>query len=330
MSVFGDVELDLLTEGLEPPPRAELIDGRSVARRLRAEVRREIARLPDEAATCGLATVMVGVNEAAAVYERRLRALAGRLGIGYRHLWLADGCPTRDVARVVDQLNSDPSVHGILLLRPFPSGVSETDVFARLDPAKDIEAVHPENAGLLAMGTPRFEPSTPAAAFHMLDTWLDATGQDRARFYRGATIVVVGRSNNVGKPALALGHARGAIVVSCDEWASRTGNLAEVTLRADVLIVAAGVPNLIGPEHVADGAVLLDVGINPVTDPESGRTRMVGDIDLPAVLHHARAATPVPGGVGPVTDVWLMRNCVRAASLRAGGEGAACATTPGR
>jgi methylenetetrahydrofolate dehydrogenase (NADP+) / methenyltetrahydrofolate cyclohydrolase len=175
--------------------------------------------------------------------------------------------------------------------------------------------LHPENPGRLALGTPRFLPSTPASAFHILDGWSDATGQDRVRFYRGATIVVVGRSNNVGKPAPALTHARGAVVISCDEWASRAGHLAEFTVQADVLIAVAGVPNLISAEHVSDGAVLVDVGINPVTDPDTGLVRPVGDIDLPAVMHPARAATPVPGGVGPVTDVWLMKNCVQAAAL---------------
>ncbi|WP_285660056.1 bifunctional 5,10-methylene-tetrahydrofolate dehydrogenase/5,10-methylene-tetrahydrofolate cyclohydrolase, partial [Actinomycetospora sp. NBRC 106375] len=204
-------------------------------------------------------------------------------------------------------------MHGILLLRPFPADIPEPVLFSVLDPHKDIEAVHPENAGLLALGTPRFVPSTPASAFHILDGWLDATGQDRRRFYRSATIVVVGRSNNVGKPALALGHARDAVVISCDEWASHSGHLAEFTRRADVLIVAAGVPDLISAEHVADGAVIIDVGINPVPDPETGRIRLVGDVDLPAVLHQVRAATPVPGGVGPVTDVWLMKNSVTAA-----------------
>jgi methylenetetrahydrofolate dehydrogenase (NADP+) / methenyltetrahydrofolate cyclohydrolase len=298
---------------IERPVRSELLDGRLVAKELKEQVRGELELLSSAGVGCGLATIMVGEDYAALAYERRLRRLAHELGIGYRHYWLDATAAPDEVGRVVDQLNTDPAVHGILLLRPLPAHVPEPAVFSRLDPAKDIEALHPENAGLLALGTPRFLPSTPASAFHILDGWLDASGQDRVRFYRGATIVVVGRSNNVGKPALALGHARDAVVISCDEWASRSGHLAEFTLRADVLIVAAGVPNLISAEHVNDGAILVDVGINPVTDPESGRVRMVGDIDLPAVLHLARAATPVPGGVGPVTDVWLMKNCVQAA-----------------
>lgn len=298
---------------IERPPRSELLDGRVVAKELKEQVRGELETLRAANIGCGLASIMVGEDYAALAYERRIRRLADELGIGYRHYWLASTASVGEVCRVVEQLNLDPAVNGILLLRPLPGQIPEAEVFRRLDPVKDIESLHPENAGLLALGTPRFLPSTPASAFHILDGWLDATGQDRTRFYRGATIVVVGRSNNVGKPALALGHARDAVVISCDEWASRSGHLAEFTLRADVLIVAAGVPNLISDEHVSDGAVLVDVGINPVTDPESGRVRLVGDIDLPAVLHLARAATPVPGGVGPVTDVWLMKNCVQAA-----------------
>lgn len=297
---------------VELPPRAELLDGRAVARRLTAEVRREYCRLQQTGRSCGLATVMVGLSYEAVAYEKRLRMLSERLGFGYRHYWLDASASTEDVAQVVEQLNHDRGVHGILLLRPLPVQVEEADVFARLDPGKDIEAVHPENAGLLALGRPRFLPSTPAAAFHVLDRWLDSTGEDRKSFYRSSTIVVVGRSNNVGKPALALGHEREAVVISCDEWASRSGHLADFTRRADVLIVAAGVPNLIGAEHVADGAVLLDVGINAVDDPVTGSVRLVGDIDLPAVLHLARAATPVPGGIGPVTDVWLLKNCLDA------------------
>jgi len=173
--------------------------------------------------------------------------------------------------------------------------------------------VHPENAGLLALGTPRFVPSTPAAVFHVLDGWLADQGHDPVDFYRNATVAVVGRSSNVGRPAVALAFQRQAVVVSCDEWASRTGRLAEQTRRCDVLIVAAGVPGLIGAEHVAPGAIVLDVGINPVTG-DDGRIRLVGDVALDDVAGIARAVTPVPGGIGPVTDVWLMRNTAIAAA----------------
>jgi methylenetetrahydrofolate dehydrogenase (NADP+) / methenyltetrahydrofolate cyclohydrolase len=296
---------------------AQVIDGRAVAKLLKDDVRAERAAMDS---TCGLATVLVGSDYAAGAYERRLRRVAGELGIEYRHYFLGADTDQRAVERVVRQLGADPAVHGILVLRPLPAHIDEGAVFQALDPAKDIESVHPENAGLLALGTPRFVPSTPAAVFHVLDGWLDteaeAGGEDRAAFYRRATIAVVGRSNNVGKPAVALGFARQATVLSCDEWASRSGRLAALTRSADVLVVAAGVPGLIGAEHVAEGAVVLDVGINPVTDDATGRVRLVGDVDLAAVAPRARAVTPVPGGIGPVTDVWLMRNTVAAAAAQ--------------
>jgi methylenetetrahydrofolate dehydrogenase (NADP+) / methenyltetrahydrofolate cyclohydrolase len=202
-------------------------------------------------------------------------------------------------------------------LRPLPPHVNEAVVFRAIDPCKDIEAVHPENAGLLALGVPRFVPSTAASAFHLLDTWLDEVGEDRADFYHRSLIVVVGRSNNVGKPAISLGYDRQAAVASVDEWASRTTGLGPHTRRAGVLIVAAGKPGLIKAEHVSENAVVIDVGINPQTGPD-GRVHMVGDVDFASVAPRVRAITPVPGGVGPVTDVWLLRNTVTAARLLAG------------
>jgi methylenetetrahydrofolate dehydrogenase (NADP+)/methenyltetrahydrofolate cyclohydrolase len=156
-------------------------------------------------------------------------------------------------------------------------------------------------------------PSTPAAVFHVLDEWLDAVGEDRAAFYHRSLITVVGRSSNVGKPAVSLAYDRQAAVESVDEWASRSGRLGFYTRRADVLIVAAGVPGLIRAEHVRPGAVILDVGINQVIDPVTGAGRLVGDVDFHAVAPRARAITPVPGGIGPVTDVLVIRNTVTAA-----------------
>jgi len=293
---------------------AEVIDGQAYAKALKDEVQLAITQILEVGVNCGLATIMVGSDYAALAYERRLRRLAGQLGVDYRHYWLGPEVTLDAVVRVVRQLNTDPAVHGILVLRPLPQQVLEAEVFQALDPCKDIESVHPENAGLLALGTPRFVPSTPASVFHILDGWLDAVGEDRPGFYRRSTIVVVGRSNNVGKPTVSLGYARNAAVVSCDEWASRTGRLAEHTRLADVLVVATGVVGLIRGEHVRDGAVVLDVGINPVTDEATGKVHMVGDVDFTTVAAKARAITPVPGGVGPVTDVWLMRNTAAAAA----------------
>ena len=206
--------------------------------------------------------------------------------------------------------------------------IHEPTVFAALSVLKDVEAVHPENVGLLALGTPRYLPSTAAAVFHILDTWLKQQGHDLEDFYRRSSIGVVGRSSNVGKPAVSLAYARQAVVISVDEWASRLGRLAELTLQADVLVVAAGVARLIGAEHVKEGAIVLDVGINRCEDPISREVHMIGDVDTAAAATRARAITPVPGGIGPVTDIWLLRNTIAAArNIAAARPGTVWSTT---
>jgi methylenetetrahydrofolate dehydrogenase (NADP+)/methenyltetrahydrofolate cyclohydrolase len=280
-------------------------------------VAREVETLYADGVSCGLATVLVGGDYSARAYERRLRRVADLLSVPYRCVPLPASAPEPEIIAAIGALNADPAVTGVLVLRPLPPGVREPEVFRALSPDKDIESVHPENAGLLALGTPRYVPSTAASVFHLLDTWLDSrlpgSAQARADFYHRSLIVVVGRSNNVGKPAVSIAYDRQAAVESVDEWASKTSGLGPHTRRADVLIVAAGRPGLIRAEHVKAGAVVIDVGINPVTDPATGRVRMTGDVDFETVAPRARAITPVPGGVGPVTDVWLLRNTVHAA-----------------
>ncbi|MGN9786050.1 bifunctional 5,10-methylenetetrahydrofolate dehydrogenase/5,10-methenyltetrahydrofolate cyclohydrolase [Nonomuraea sp. ZG12] len=293
---------------------AQVIDGRACARALKASVAAEIEQLREERLPIGLATVMVGGTYGSLAYERRLRRLAADLDVPYVPRKLPVTVSQAELDDTIAELNAAPGVSGILILRPLPPHLSEAATFQSIHPAKDIEAVHPQNAGLLALGVPRYVPSTAASAYHLLDTWLDSVGEDRADFYHRSLIVVVGRSNNVGKPAVSLGYDRQAAVESIDEWASRTGTLGRHTRRADVLIVAAGRPGLIRAEHVNDHAVVIDVGINPRTGPD-GVTHMVGDVDHDTVAPRVRAITPVPGGVGPVTDVWLLRNTVAAARL---------------
>jgi methylenetetrahydrofolate dehydrogenase (NADP+)/methenyltetrahydrofolate cyclohydrolase len=295
---------------------AQLIDGRKIAHVLKAEVAAEVGRLHGDGVQCGLATVLVGEHYSSRAYVRRIGRVATELGVAHEAIPLPGTATQDEVLATVDQLNRDPAVSGILILRPLPAHIAEAEVFRALAPAKDIESVHPENAGLLALGTPRFVPSTAASVFHLLDSWLEANGEDRARFYHRSLIVVVGRSSNVGKPAISLAHDRQAAVMSVDEWASREGRLGWHTRQADVLVVAAGVAGLIRAEHVRPGAVVLDVGINPVTDPMTGRVRLVGDVAFDEARSRARAIAPVPGGVGPVTDVWLIRNTVAAARAR--------------
>jgi len=296
---------------------AQIIDGRAAARELKADLATAAKELRGDGLGIGLATVMVGDEFSSVAYERRLRRLATELDVPHLSRRLPATAGQASVTSVVEELNADPSVSGILLFRPLPPHIDEAAVFRAIDPAKDIEAVHPENAGLLALGIPRFVPSTAASVFHLLDTWLDSVGEDRADFYHRSLIVVVGRSNNVGKPCVSLGFARQAAVESVDEWASSSGGLARHTRQADVLVVAAGRAGLVTAEHVRDGTVVIDVGINALTTPD-GTVHMVGDVDFDAVAPRARAITPVPGGVGPVTDVWLLNNTVLAAQLAAG------------
>ena len=290
-----------------------IIDGAKIAQSLKDDVAAEAKALSSRGIHCGLATVLLGTDYSSRSYQRRLARLATELDVPHRMVRLPADCSPDRVLATLRQLNDDESVSGVLVLRPLPPQLDEAAVFRALAPVKDIEAVHPENAGLLALGTPRYVPSTAAAVFHVLDSWLDAAGEDRAAFYHNALMVVVGRSNNVGKPLVSLAYDRQTAVESIDEWASRTGRLGWHTRRADVLVVAAGRPRLVRAEHIREGAVVLDVGINPQRDPATGSIRMTGDVDFDSVAPRSRAITPVPGGIGPVTDVWLLRNTVAAA-----------------
>jgi methylenetetrahydrofolate dehydrogenase (NADP+) / methenyltetrahydrofolate cyclohydrolase len=301
---------------------ARLIDGRRYAAELRAALTAEVRELAGHGTRPGLATVLAGDSYPAHAYERRVRRLAEHLGFHYTRELLSGDVAEADAVAAVGKLDADPRISGILILRPLPPQVSEAALYRALDPRKDIEAVHPANAGLLALGRPRFVPSTPASAFHLVDRYLIETGRDPATVYECSNVVVVGRSANAGRPAIALGMERGATVVSCDVHSYSSGLLYQHTRAADILIVATGVPGLVSAAHVKDGVIAVDVGINPVTDPVSGRVRLVGDLDTASVATRAEAVTPVPGGVGPVTDVWLLHNTITAAR-RAQGVAAA-------
>ena len=294
---------------------AHVIDGEAVAEELRGEVEATRRSLRDRGVRPGLATVLAGEDYAAQAYERRLRRLAEELGCHYTAEALAPNVEQADALAVVGKLNADPRISGILILRPLPTQITEGDIYRTLDPLKDVEAVHPVNAGLLALGQPRFVPSTPASVFYLLDRYVEETGRDPQTFYNGLDLVLVGRSNNVGKPAVWLGLARGATVVSCHHFTSEAGRLAEHTRTADILIVAAGVPGVVTGAMVREGVIAIDVGINPVRDEPSGKVRLVGDLDFASVAERAEALSPVPGGVGPITDVWLLRNVLEASRL---------------
>jgi len=294
--------------------RSTIIDGREYAAELMEEVKDGVDALDGKV---GIATLLVGEDYAAQVYQRRVARHAHDAGIFARSERLPADASLPRVLALLDELDRDARISGILVLRPLPPHLPESDILRALPRLKDVEAQHPENAGLLALGTPRFTPSTAAAAFHMLDRYMAAAGRDPALAYDGLDLVVVGRSTNVGKPAAILGLARNATVISAHKHTADAGRLAEHTRMADLLVVAAGVPGLITGGFVREGAIVVDIGINAVPGPD-GATKLVGDVDTESVLPLVEAVSPVPGGVGPVTDVWLLRNALVAARLARG------------
>jgi methylenetetrahydrofolate dehydrogenase (NADP+) / methenyltetrahydrofolate cyclohydrolase len=294
---------------------AVVIDGTAIAEELRATIEDELKVLRLSEVRPGLATVLVGEDFAARAYERHVRRLCEALEYRYVSECLPDDVELADVVSSLGKLNADPRITGILVLHPLPAHIPEAEVNNAVDPLKDIEAVHPHNAGLLAQGRPRFLPSTPASCYYLLDSYVRSTGDDPATYYTGRTIVVVGRSNSVGKPAQWLGLQRDATVVACHSRTHAAGKLAAFTRLADILIVAAGARGLVTGDMVREGVVAVDVGIHAVKDEATGKTRMVGDLDFDGVAARAEAITPVPGGVGPITDVWLVGNALMAAAM---------------
>jgi methylenetetrahydrofolate dehydrogenase (NADP+)/methenyltetrahydrofolate cyclohydrolase len=289
-----------------------LIDGRAFAGELLDDVRADVADLRDAGYPVGIATLLVGDDYAASVYQRRIDRHANAVGVVSRPVQMSGDSTFAEVVGKIAELDVDPDITGILVLRPLPGHIDDARVFAHLPVLKDVEAQHPENAGLLALGTPRFVPSTAAAAFDMLDRYMRGSGHDPRTAYDGLDLVIVGRSNNVGKPAAILGLQRNATVISAHKHTYDAGRLPEHTRQADLLIVAVGVPRMITAEHVRPGAIVVDIGINPVTGSD-GKVHLVGDVDTESVLPHVRAVSPVPGGVGPITDAWVLRNTVAAA-----------------
>jgi methylenetetrahydrofolate dehydrogenase (NADP+) / methenyltetrahydrofolate cyclohydrolase len=295
----------------------KVIDGNALAKELHASVEDELQILRLSAVQPGLATVLIGEDYGAQAYERHVRRLAEELEYRYVREHLASNVELAEVIATIGKLNADPRISGILVLQPLPPHLPEAEINWALDPLKDVEGVHPVNAGLLAQGRARFIPSTAAACFYILDSYVRSQGYDPATFYRGRTLVVVGRSNGVGKPAQWLGLQRDATVVTCHSGTFEAGRLADFTRQADILIAATGEAALISGDMVHDGVIAVDVGINALTDPTTGEIHIVGDLDFEGVGAKAEAITPVPGGVGPVTDVWLVGNTLAAAAITA-------------
>lgn len=296
---------------------AKIINGNEIAEAIRAEVAAEAAAYTERfGAPPGLATVLVGTDPASEVYVRMKNRDAEQVGFYSRQVTLPEETPEDEVLGVVEGLNADPRIHGLLVQLPLPKHIDEDRVIRAIDPAKDVDGFHPLNVGRLSIGDRDvLAPCTPAGVVEMLVR----SGYEPA----GKHVVVVGRSNIVGKPLALLLLRRGrdgdATVTVAH---SRTADLGEVTRQADILVAAVGVPELIRAEMVKPGAVVIDVGVNRVDDPSRERGyRLVGDVAFDEVAEVAEAITPVPGGVGPMTRTMLLANTLEAAKRQAAAAG---------
>jgi len=281
---------------------AQLIDGTAIARSLAEQTAAEVALLAERGTTPALAVILVGEDPASAVYVRRKVAQCHALGIrSIERRFSADTTETTLLA-VIDELNADVGVHGILVQLPLPQGIDASKILDRIAPAKDVDGFHPVNVGRLSTGTGGLVPCTPLGIMKLLDTVIDD--------FRGLNVVVIGKSNIVGKPvAMLLLEREATVTVTHIE----TRNLPDIARAADVIVAAAGAPHLVRGYWVKPGAVVIDVGINRIAS-DAGKSKLVGDC-ANAELDHARAVTPVPGGVGPMTIACLLSNTVKAARL---------------
>ena len=284
---------------------ATIIDGKQLAQKLRTDWKLRADRLNAAGIAPGLAAVMIGDNPASKIYVRNKIRACREIGIHSEEYVLADDSTLATVLTLLDRLNADAHIHGILVQLPLPAQLAQAAVIERISPDKDVDGLHPRNLGSLLSGHPRFVPCTPAGIMEMLKT----TGLD----LRGKEAVVVGRSNIVGKPGALLLLQAGATVTLCH---SQTADLAHHTRRADVLVCAVGKPRAIGAEMIKLGAAVIDVGIN-----RTAEGKLIGDVDCGAALQRAGWITPVPGGVGPMTITMLLCNTILAAERHAAEQG---------
>jgi len=283
---------------------ATILDGKQVAERIRKSVGQEVAALAAEGRRLKLAAVLAGESPASLVYARSQAKQCEAIGIDYELVQLPAEGDADCVASQIDRLNGDPSVTGIILLLPLPAGIDAPVMQYQIDPYKDVEGVNPANIGFVFYGQPILAPCTALAVVELI--------REAEVPLRGTSAVVVGQGAIVGRPVSVMLMLEDATLTSCNEF---TADLPRYTRDADLLIVAAGVPKLITPDHVKAGAVVIDVGINRIkTTDESDNpiVKTVGDVDFEAVCQVASAITPVPGGVGPITVTMLLRNIIEA------------------
>ncbi len=291
---------------------AKIISGTEVAKQIREEIKKEVADLKAKHNLIpGLVTVLVGEDAASQVYVGQKEKTSKELGLYSERVDLPVDTSEADLIALINKLNKNPKIHGILVQLPLPKHINETNVLYTIDPKKDVDGFHPVNVGKLMIGEPDYLPCTPAGIQQLLirsGVKID-----------GAEVVVVGRSNIVGKPIanilLQKKPGANATVTICH---TGTRDISFHTRRADIIIVAAGKPKAVTADMVKEGVVVIDVGVNEIGKTADGKRILVGDVDFDAVKEKAAAITPVPGGVGPMTITMLMLNTLRAAKLAAG------------
>ncbi|MCL2459642.1 MAG: bifunctional 5,10-methylene-tetrahydrofolate dehydrogenase/5,10-methylene-tetrahydrofolate cyclohydrolase [Desulfobulbus sp.] len=291
---------------------ATIINGAVIAQAIRQEIATELAAIKAHHGLLpGLATILVGEDPASQSYVAAKNKTAHALGIHSEQMTLPATTSEEELLRIVGQCNRNPAIHGILVQLPLPGHIDETEVLFAIDPAKDVDGFHPVNVGKMMLGQRCFLPCTPNGILELLQRAGITTS--------GAEVVVVGRSNIVGKPVanLMLQKRAGgnATVTVCH---TRTRDMAAHTRRADILIVAAGSARMIKADQIKQGAVVIDVGVNRVGQSATGKAVLAGDVDFDDVVGKASAITPVPGGVGPMTITMLMQNTLQAAKQAAG------------
>jgi len=277
---------------------AIIIDGKATAKAVREKIKNDVEAFSKETGKIpGLAVVIVGDNPASQVYVRNKHRACGEVGIYSEVHELPDNTSQEELLALVDKLNADDNINGILVQLPLPKHLNEEEVLLRISPKKDVDAFHPENVGKIMIGNFSFLPCTPAGVMELL------------KYYNisplGKHCVIIGRSNIVGKPQAMLMLKENATVTICH---SRTKNLTDITSQADIVVAAVGKPNFVTADMVKDGAVVVDVGINRLEDG-----KLCGDVDFSRVEPKASYITPVPGGVGPMTITMLLKNTLTAA-----------------
>jgi len=281
---------------------ARIIDGKAVAARVQAELKDRVALLSGTGLVPGLAVVIVGDEPASRIYVNLKKKACANLGIYSEEHALPAATTQSELLALVESLNKNPKIHGILVQLPLPDGLDEQAVLQAINPDKDVDGIHPMNIGRLLVGVPGPVACTPAGVMELI--------KEAGAEIKGRECVVVGRSNIVGKPQAVLLLAQHGTVTICH---SRTRDLGEVCRRADILVAAVGKAGLIKGDMIKPGAVVIDVGTNRMPDG-----KLVGDVDFASALEVAGAITPVPGGVGPMTIAMLMKNTVQAAVCQAG------------